>query len=38
MSGQAWQEPTANDGLNFETGEGIPSWTLRIEGRLLDVS
>ncbi|KAG8958333.1 SWI/SNF complex component snf12 [Tulasnella sp. 408] len=36
MSGQAWQEPTANDGLNFETGEGIPSWTLRIEGRLLD--
>ena len=44
VSGQSWQEPaappngaTGDEGLNFETGGGIPAWTLKIEGRLLDV-
>jgi SWI/SNF-related matrix-associated actin-dependent regulator of chromatin subfamily D len=41
---QAWQreedvaagrEPMS---VNVETGDGIPSWDLKIEGRLLDVS
>ncbi|KAF8153953.1 SWI/SNF complex protein [Crassisporium funariophilum] len=38
VSGQLWQSagdvpPVAN----FETGEGIPAWAFRIEGRLLEV-
>ncbi|TIB84159.1 hypothetical protein E3Q10_02142 [Wallemia mellicola] len=34
-SGQPWQQQ--QDGVvNFETGTGIPAWTLKIEGRLLD--
>ncbi|KAG8906426.1 SWI/SNF complex component snf12 [Tulasnella sp. 403] len=37
-SGQAWQEPlpSLTDGVDFDTGQGIPAWTFRIEGRLLD--
>ncbi|KAL1742058.1 hypothetical protein HDZ31DRAFT_44090 [Schizophyllum fasciatum] len=37
VSGQPWQTggmPPEN--ANFETGEGIPAWSLRIEGRLLE--
>lgn len=33
-SNQTWQ--TTDSPPNFETGEGVPSWTLRIQGRLLD--
>ena len=39
VSGQPWQTggvPPEN--TNFETGEGIPAWSFRIEGRLLEVS
>jgi hypothetical protein len=32
--GEAEVKPT----INADTGEGVPGWTLRIEGRLLDVS
>lgn len=36
MSGQLWQ--TGGDVVaNFETGEGIPAWALKIEGRLIEV-
>ena len=41
---QAWQkeEDTAAGkepmSVNVETGDGIPGWDLKIEGRLLDVS
>lgn len=39
VSGQSWQTtPDLNDAPNFETGEGIPAWALKIEGRLLEVS
>ena len=43
VSGQAWQSgETSNsstaDPPNFETGQGIPAWQLKIEGRLLEVS
>ncbi|KAL1692462.1 hypothetical protein GGG16DRAFT_51371 [Schizophyllum commune] len=37
VSGQPWQTggvPPEN--TNFETGEGIPAWSFRIEGRLLE--
>ena len=41
-SGQAWQSETSASGTsdppNFETGQGIPAWQLKIEGRLLEVS
>jgi SWI/SNF-related matrix-associated actin-dependent regulator of chromatin subfamily D len=38
VSGQSWQTtPDLNDAPNFETGEGIPAWSLKIEGRLLEV-
>jgi SWI/SNF-related matrix-associated actin-dependent regulator of chromatin subfamily D len=41
-SGQAWQSETPASGTadppNFETGQGIPAWQLKIEGRLLEVS
>jgi SWI/SNF-related matrix-associated actin-dependent regulator of chromatin subfamily D len=33
---QAWQKEA--EGVDMETGKGIPGWVLRIEGRLLDVS
>lgn len=36
VSGQLWQ--TGGDVVaNFETGEGIPAWTFKIEGRMLEV-
>ena len=41
---QAWQkeeDTTAGKepmSVNVETGDGIPSWNMKIEGRLLDVS
>lgn len=39
VSGQSWQTaPDLNDAPNFETGEGIPAWALKVEGRLLEVS
>ncbi|QRV90415.1 SWI/SNF complex protein [Ceratobasidium sp. AG-Ba] len=34
-SSQAWQASENSVPPNFETGEGVPSWTLRIQGRLL---
>jgi len=38
VSSQQWQNvgeiPPA---ANFETGEGIPAWAFKIEGRLLEV-
>jgi SWI/SNF-related matrix-associated actin-dependent regulator of chromatin subfamily D len=41
VSGQAWQpESSASstaDPPNVETGQGIPAWQLKIEGRLLEV-
>jgi SWI/SNF-related matrix-associated actin-dependent regulator of chromatin subfamily D len=41
-SGQAWQSETQASGTadppNFETGQGIPAWQLKVEGRLLEVS
>ena len=41
-SGQAWQLETPPSGTadapNFETGQGIPAWQLKIEGRMLEVS
>jgi SWI/SNF-related matrix-associated actin-dependent regulator of chromatin subfamily D len=42
VSGQPWQSETSSSGTaeapNFETGQGIPAWQLKIEGRLLEVS
>ena len=41
-SGQSWQSETPQSGTaeapNFETGQGIPAWQLKVEGRLLEVS
>lgn len=43
VSGQVWQQsgdapiPSADGNVNIETGEGIPAWQLKIEGRLLEV-
>ncbi|KAJ7126563.1 SWI/SNF complex protein [Mycena crocata] len=38
VSSQSWQTtPDLNDAPNFETGEGIPAWALKIEGRLLEL-
>ena len=36
VSGQVWQVGEA-EGVNFETGQGIPAWSLKVEGRLLEV-
>ncbi|KII90186.1 hypothetical protein PLICRDRAFT_138717 [Plicaturopsis crispa FD-325 SS-3] len=42
VSGQAWQtgeappEGNAEGNVNFETGQGIPAWAFKIEGRLLE--
>jgi len=40
VSGQAWQSEASASGAadppNFETGQGIPAWQLKIEGRLLE--
>jgi SWI/SNF-related matrix-associated actin-dependent regulator of chromatin subfamily D len=42
VSGQVWQTGGASsfDGTNVnpETGEGVPAWQLKLEGRLLEVS
>jgi SWI/SNF-related matrix-associated actin-dependent regulator of chromatin subfamily D len=40
VSGQLWQQSDSGDstGLNFDTGQGIPAWQLKIEGRILEVS
>jgi hypothetical protein len=43
VTGQIWQtgETAPADGgelgVNFETGQGIPAWAIKIEGRLLEV-
>jgi SWI/SNF-related matrix-associated actin-dependent regulator of chromatin subfamily D len=38
VSGQLWQNPSDQPAVtNFETGEGIPAWAFKIEGRLLEV-
>ncbi|KAJ3486052.1 hypothetical protein NLI96_g4515 [Meripilus lineatus] len=44
VSGQAWQRPASSDptasdvpNVNFETGEGIPAWQFKIEGRILEI-
>ncbi|KZV82169.1 hypothetical protein EXIGLDRAFT_627443 [Exidia glandulosa HHB12029] len=41
VSGQSWQEAAAplQDGasMEVESGQAIPAWTFRVEGRLLDV-
>ncbi|KZS95948.1 SWI/SNF complex 60 kDa subunit [Sistotremastrum niveocremeum HHB9708] len=38
-SGQSWQAsddtPLPPNSLDFETGQGIPSWSFKVEGRLL---
>ncbi|THV05288.1 SWI/SNF complex 60 kDa subunit [Dendrothele bispora CBS 962.96] len=36
VSGQSWQTE-GTEGHNFETGEGIPGWEFKIEGRLLEL-
>ncbi|KAF5392127.1 hypothetical protein D9757_003196 [Collybiopsis confluens] len=37
-SGQSWQKGTEGDNMAHpETGESIPAWQLKIEGRLLEV-
>ncbi|TRM63164.1 hypothetical protein BD626DRAFT_548128 [Schizophyllum amplum] len=39
VSDQPWQTGGIGpEGANFETGEGIPAWAFRIEGRLLESS
>ncbi|KAF4568445.1 SWI/SNF complex component snf12 [Pleurotus pulmonarius] len=35
-SGQAWQAGSDAVVPNFDTGEGVPAWTLKIDGRLLE--
>ncbi|KAG2133791.1 SWI/SNF complex 60 kDa subunit [Suillus bovinus] len=38
VSGQLWQTGEAGaEGVNFETGQGIPAWCLKVEGRLLEL-
>ncbi|KDQ52354.1 hypothetical protein JAAARDRAFT_162811 [Jaapia argillacea MUCL 33604] len=42
VSGQPWQSDSnplgdGTEGVNFETGAGIPAWQLKIEGRLLEL-
>jgi len=36
-SGQVWQTGTDQPTTNVETGEGIPAWSFKVEGRLLEV-
>jgi len=38
VSSQLWQTGDIPPVANFETGEGIPAWAFKIEGRLLEVS
>ncbi|KAL9710743.1 SWI/SNF and RSC complex subunit Ssr3 [Leucoagaricus gongylophorus] len=35
-SGQVWQTGTDQPTTNVETGEGIPAWSFKVEGRLLE--
>ncbi|KAG5219899.1 SWI/SNF complex component [Salix suchowensis] len=35
-SGQVWQAGSDAVVPNFDTGEGVPAWTLKIDGRLLE--
>jgi SWI/SNF-related matrix-associated actin-dependent regulator of chromatin subfamily D len=38
VSSQQWQNPGEIPPVaNFETGEGIPAWAFKVEGRLLEV-
>ncbi|KAI6030177.1 hypothetical protein EDC04DRAFT_2572396 [Pisolithus marmoratus] len=38
VSGQSWQVgDTESDPVNFETGQGIPAWSFKVEGRLLEL-
>lgn len=40
VSGQVWQTGLVGGdvpNINFDTGEGIPAWAFKIEGRLLEV-
>jgi len=38
VSGQQWQNAgEITPAANFETGEGIPAWAFKVEGRLLEV-
>ncbi|KAI0798153.1 SWI/SNF complex 60 kDa subunit [Abortiporus biennis] len=38
VSGQPWQQDgTTADAVNPETGEGIPAWQFKVEGRLLEL-
>ena len=37
VSGQLWQTGGDVGVPNFDTGEGIPAWAFKIEGRLLEV-
>ncbi|KAF5329771.1 hypothetical protein D9619_009133 [Psilocybe cf. subviscida] len=38
VSGQLWQNTSDMPAVtNFETGEGIPAWAFKIEGRLLEL-
>jgi SWI/SNF-related matrix-associated actin-dependent regulator of chromatin subfamily D len=42
VTGQVWQTgetapAEGGEAVNFETGQGIPAWAIKIEGRLLEV-
>jgi hypothetical protein len=37
VTNQPWQTQAATGTPDFETGQGIPSWSLRVDGRILDV-
>jgi len=37
VSEQAWQTGGNAPEINVETGQGAPAWSLKIEGRLLEV-
>ncbi|TFK69202.1 SWI/SNF complex 60 kDa subunit [Pluteus cervinus] len=37
VSGQVWQTGGTAESPKFETGEGIPAWAFKIEGRLLEL-
>ena len=40
VSGQSWQAAEGGGGTepSLETGQNIPAWALKIEGRLLEVT
>ena len=37
VSSQLWQVGEVPPVANFDTGEGIPAWAFKVEGRLLEV-